>query len=205
MKPSHTIGGLSLVAVLGSAAFVVGRFAAGTPESAPAPTAATTTTAAEDGAEGRSTAAASAQALADLTRLAAVEEPEPDIAVNPAPPEETPKAAAERRTEMSAWLTKALGGISEEQRRLFLDLNDRALEFQRRSSSELLDGTITHEEYMQATHEEVMNQLAEIHGFVTDAQYRILTGLEPGVDPFEFMKTGVGGAPGHIDEEESVQ
>ena len=75
-----------------------------------------------------------------------------------------------------------------------MNLNDRAIEFQRRLAGEFQRGTITHEDYMQQVHEEMLNQLEELNALVTDDQYRLLTGLEPGADPFDFMTSGVGGA-----------
>jgi len=124
-----------------------------------------------------------------------------ETALEPAAVEETPQATAARRAETNARLTEELGAIPAEQRAQLVDVNDRAIEFQRRLTGELERGTIDHEEYMRRFHEEMIAQLDELHGLLSDDQYRTLTGLEPGVDPYDFMKTGEGGAPGSSVEE----
>ncbi|MBK9035414.1 MAG: hypothetical protein IPL61_29855 [Myxococcales bacterium] len=133
----------------------------------------------------------------DLLQLRrAVEQAQQGQAVDEFPLDETPEARAARRAETDAQITQTLGQISAEQRELLLDFNDRAIEFQRRQTGEFQRGTLTHEQYMTQLHEEVLGQLEELHAIVTDDQYRVLTGLEPGVDPYDFMVTGQGGAPG---------
>lgn len=117
-----------------------------------------------------------------------------DSPIELAPLEETAEATVARRAETDARLTKELGKITEEQRRFLVDLNDRAIEFQRRLGGEFQRGTISHEDYMQTVHAEMLGQLDELYALVSDDQYRILTGLEPGADPFEFMVSGIGGA-----------
>ncbi len=121
----------------------------------------------------------------------------PDLIVEQAPLEETAEATAARRAEADQHLTQQLGNITGEQRRMLLDVNDRAIELQRRLAGELQRGTIDHEDYMRQIHEGVVAQLDELTALVSDDQYRVLTGLEPGVDPFEFMISGVGAAERH--------
>lgn len=192
MKPFLVAGFICTLAV---GSFVVGRIAA----TRPGTTKATTTMLATDtAAVARPGVAADRAATSGLAQLLRAADPEGsgpgDITFVHAPLEETPEATAARRVETDLLLSKDLGKIPGEQRALLMDLNDRAIEFQRRLTGEFQRGTISHEDYMQRVHEEMLNQLDELKALVSEDQYRILTGLEPGVDPFEFMISGVGGA-----------
>jgi len=184
-------------------ALVVGAFVAGRTAGFRAPPETTAATAAagevvDAVASGTAERAIREARNLDLARLRSLAAPAAalDTALEQAPVEETPAATAARRAETDTRLAKELGTIPDEQRRLLLDFNDRAIELQRRLAGEFQRGNLTHEEYMRQIHEEMINQLTELNLLVADDQYRILTGLEPGVDPYDFMATGIGGAPG---------
>lgn len=114
--------------------------------------------------------------------------------VEPAPTEETHAATQARRQETRERLARELGNISEELTAQLVDFNDRAIAFQRRLTGDFEQGQISHEEYMNRFHEEMLVQLDELRLLVSSDQYRILTGLQPGVDPYDYMVSGVGGA-----------
>jgi len=193
MKPLLAFG---IASALIGASFVAGRIAA--TRSGPAkemgitPAADTAAGAVAAGAVQESTKFNPKLDLAQLESLAA--RGVPDTEVEQAPLEETAEATALRRVETDARLTKELGKIPDEQRQLLMDLNDRAIEFQRRLAGEFQRGTISHDDYMQRVHEEMLNQLEELNALVSDDQYRLLTGLEPGADPFDYMTSDVGAA-----------
>jgi hypothetical protein len=120
------------------------------------------------------------------------------------PTEETPAATTARRQETRERLARELGNISEELKGQLVDFNDRAIAFQRRLTGKFEEGQISHEEYMNQFHEEMLVQLAELHVLLNDDQYRIMTGLQPGVDPYDYMVAGTGGAIAETNEEEPL-
>jgi hypothetical protein len=193
MKPLLIFG---IASALIGGAFVAGRMAA--TRSAPATEMGMTPAA--DKAAGAGTAGATQDSTKpgrelDVAQLQSRPVPEvPKTEVKLAPAEETPEATIARRVETDTRLTKELGKISDEQRQQLMDLNDRAIEFQRRLAGEFQQGAISHEDYMEKVHEEMLNQLEELNALVSADQYRLLTGLEPGADPFDYMTSGVGAA-----------
>jgi len=199
MKPSLTIG---ITIMLGAAAFVTGRAVRSSASAAsPASPAVLATATPMVGAASPPEVLARGVDFNALFSLAAPERADPvDTRVELGPAEETPEATATRRAELDAHLTQTLGNIGADQRKRLVELNDRAVELHRRLTSELGRRTITHEEYMDRFHEEMISQMTELSGLVTGDQYRALTGLEPGVDPYEFMETGEGAAPGRVTE-----
>jgi hypothetical protein len=120
------------------------------------------------------------------------------------PTEETPAATTARRQETRERLARELGNISEELKGQLVDFNDRAIAFQRRLTGKFEEGQISHEDYMNQFHEEMLVQLAELHVLLNDDQYRIMTGLQPGVDPYDYMVAGTGGAIAETNEEEPL-
>jgi len=198
MKRSRIIG---ITLVLGAAAFVAGhaaRSAASATRPAPAPAVAT----AMVGADGPSLPPGRNGDISGLGNLTGADlAPATDTVLELGPTEETAEATAARRAEINAHLTEALGNIDAEKRRQLIDLNDRAVDLHHQLIGELEHRAITHQEYMDRFHDEMINQLAELSGLVTLDQYRALTGLSPGIDPYEFMTSGEGGAPGAATEE----
>jgi len=108
--------------------------------------------------------------------------------------EETPDQRAERHRRISDTITAAIGEVSPEKRAALLQLNDESVDTQRSQEVAFMAGKLSHDDYMAQQHQGIVVMLDELHQAVTDDEYRKLTGLQPGVDPYEFSRTGVGGA-----------
>jgi hypothetical protein len=108
--------------------------------------------------------------------------------------EETAAQREERHRMINAKITATLGQIPDGKRNALVALNDEALEIQKKQQSELISGRLSHEDYEQQNRQALQVQLEQLRALVSEDEYRKLTGLEPGVDPHEYLQTGVGGA-----------
>jgi hypothetical protein len=111
---------------------------------------------------------------------------------------ETPDQRAERRSRIDRHLTDKLGTISPDKRAALLELNDEANQVQMSLQAQVLAGSLSQADYDAQIHQRIVVQLDQLRAVVTDDEYRKLTGLEPGVDPYEYMRTGIGAAPAAV-------
>jgi hypothetical protein len=137
-----------------------------------------------------------AAASAAVDPAGAVSRPELAPPIDPASFDETPAERDARHKAIDAHLTEKLGDIPAAKRAKLISLNDEAVEVQRKQRVALMAGTLSQADFDQQQHQAVMVQLDELRAIVTDDEYRKLTGLEPGVDPYDYARTGVGGAKG---------
>jgi hypothetical protein len=112
----------------------------------------------------------------------------------PAWVDETPAQRDARHQMIDKKITETLGDIPAEKRAALMQLNDEAVEEQRNEQVELMQGTASDAEVQEQNHQALLVQLGEMRDLLTDDEYRKMTGLEPGVDPYEYAKTGIGGA-----------
>ena len=109
---------------------------------------------------------------------------------------ETAEQRADRRRTVNRHLTEKLGTISAEKRAALLEFNDESTQVQMGLQAALLNGSLSQPDYDAQLHQRIVVQLDQLRTLVTEDESRKLTGLEPGVDPYEYMRTGVGAAPG---------
>jgi hypothetical protein len=122
-------------------------------------------------------------------------------------PEWFQESAAERddrHRTIDRKITETLGEIPKEKRQALMELNDEATEVQLGLQGALMAGKLSQDDFDQQMHQRVMVQLDQLHGVLTDEEYRKMTGLEPGVDPYEYMRTGQGAAQGRPEIETTV-
>jgi hypothetical protein len=108
---------------------------------------------------------------------------------------ETDEQRAERHRTIDRHLTETLGAISPEKRAALLEFNDEATQVQFGLQAAVIAGSISQADYDTQIHQRIVVQLDQLRSIVTDDEYRKLTGLQPGVDPYEYMRTGIGAAP----------
>ncbi len=108
---------------------------------------------------------------------------------------ETAEQREERHRAINQNLTDTLGAISPEKRAALVELNDEATQVQYGLQAAVLGGSLSEADYDAEIHQRIVVQLDQLHSMVTDDEYRKLTGLQPGVDPYEYMRTGIGGVP----------
>jgi hypothetical protein len=108
--------------------------------------------------------------------------------------DESPEQRDARHQAIDQRITETLGDIPADKRAALMALNDEAIQVQRNLRVELMQGTITDADMQDQLHQAMLVQLDEMHDLLTDDEYRKMTGLEPGVDPYEYQKTGVGAA-----------
>ena len=137
-----------------------------------------------------------AAATAAVDPAAAVSRPELAPPMDPATFDETPAERDARHKAIDAHLTEKLGNIPAEKRAKLIALNDEAVEVQRKARVALMSGALSQNDFDQQAHQAVLVQLDELRAIVSDDEYRKLTGLEPGVYPYDYARTGVGGAKG---------
>jgi hypothetical protein len=135
-----------------------------------------------------------ARASAAVDPASAVSRPELAPPIDPASFDETPGERDARHKAIAAHLAEKLGDIPPEKRAKIMALNDEAVDVQRKQRVALMAGSLSQADFDQQQHQAVLVQLDELRAIVTDDEYRKLTGLEPGVDPYDYARTGVGGA-----------
>lgn len=108
---------------------------------------------------------------------------------------ETPEQRADRRRKIDRHLTETLGEISPQKRAALLELNDEATQVQMGLQAQVLGGSLSEADFDTQIHQRIVVQLDQLRAVVTDDEYRKLTGLEPDVDPYEYMRTGIGAVP----------
>lgn len=144
------------------------------------------------------TATSATRPTGDVTRLGrAIEDALRPHAAAGAPAQayvETPEQRAERHRTLHRKISETLGEVTAEKRAALIELNDEATQVQFGLQAAVLSGTLTQTDYDAQLHQRVLVQLEQLRGIVTDDEYRKLTGLEPGVDPYDFMRTGTGAA-----------
>lgn len=200
MRRVHLSWSICVLLLAGAGSFALGRLAVDERKTGPSrAVSGDKTTKGEVATPGHRVGTTADRSKNDLTSLGiALSRGVENAARQPAGKVSFVETAAEREARhqrISDQITAALGDVPVQKRQALIELNDEAEDIQRKQQEAMLAGTLSHADYMAQMRQAVNIQLDELRAIVTEDEYRKLTGLQPGVDPFDYMRTGEGGAP----------